>query len=261
MAQRVVLNKKGGFVGLTLGNNIDGQTGVVVVKVKPGSLAAKNRMDPGTVVNMINGRRVNTHQEAVRAIDDANDVVLLECGDRANIGRVMASLTRGWVFKLSPRGVWQPRWLSIDVTRDVTSLNYYVEPNAPKTRGIISAESIVGVRKGSAVPVSASFEMVIPEGPSEWRHHGSERSTFEVEVASGRIYTFAAPTGGWASEWITSLTKLRFADKVRFAAGKAPPARLLGAAAAPPRGKTASYLDGIASHVGTKRQPAIPAAA
>lgn len=258
---RVLLNKKEGFLGLTLGNNIDGAHGVVVVKVKPGSLGEKHQLVAGTVITTINGRPVNTHQEAVRQLDEANEVIAVQIGDRANIGRVMASLTRGWVFKLSPRGVWQPRWLSIDVTRDVASLNYYAEPGASKARGVISAESIVGVRKGPAVPIDAAFSMVIPDGPSEWRHHGSDRASFEVEVASGRIFTFAAPTAGWAAEWIQSLTKLRFADR-RAAPGEAPAAAAPPAYKAATRGKQqAGYRDAIAAHMATKGQTVASAAA
>merc|ERR1712048_440084 len=59
-------------VGLTLGNTAEGE-GVLIYRVKPGSLAAQAGLRSGTVILTVNEHKVGTHAEAVSPIDRSSN--------------------------------------------------------------------------------------------------------------------------------------------------------------------------------------------
>ena len=215
----VTLKKSEGFIGLTCANNINGNPGVVVAGTKPGGLAEKASSQGlvlGTVIVRVNGIGCMTHQQAVQSINAAQDVVALEVHpERVDMVRVLPP--RSWMYKRNPSGVWQQRFLALHWgAKDGCSLCYYYDPADSSPRGSIAMEKIVGVRDGGALTRDMCKEplaIVGPGVPPEWgddQQQQLSRAYFEVEISTGRVYTFAAATAAIASEWVGILTKQRW---------------------------------------------------
>ena len=67
--REVTLDKRDGDVGLTVGDALDGGSGVVVIGVQPGGLAILNGVSLGTVVLSVNGVLVEDHAHAMELVD------------------------------------------------------------------------------------------------------------------------------------------------------------------------------------------------
>lgn len=68
--RKVNLDKRVGFVGITVADQSKERRGVVVVGMAPGGLAIHAGLQLGDVILAVNGGRVDTHSEAIRRVDD-----------------------------------------------------------------------------------------------------------------------------------------------------------------------------------------------